>query len=186
MEAASEINAFIERWRSSGGSERANFQRFAIELTQVLGVEQPAVATSDDQNDHYRFERPVDFGPTSTRSHGFIDLYRKGCFVLEAKQGTEGKPKQDPNQLSMLMDDAPKQTRVGHGVRGTRRWDDTMLKARNQADRYARAVAREDGWPPFLLVVDVGHVIEVYADFSGQGEPPPLKWSAPIVRKAED
>ena len=45
-----------------------------------------------------------------------------------------------------------------------------MLRARNQADGYARAVAREDGWPPFLMVVDVGHVIEVYADFSGQGQ----------------
>lgn len=45
-----------------------------------------------------------------------------------------------------------------------------MLRARNQADGYARAVAREDGWPPFLLIVDVGHVIEVYADFSGQGQ----------------
>jgi len=45
-----------------------------------------------------------------------------------------------------------------------------MLRARNQADSYARAVSRDDGWPPFLLVVDVGHVIEVYADFSGQGQ----------------
>jgi hypothetical protein len=26
------------------------------------------------------------------------------------------------------------------------------------------------GWPPFILVCDVGHVIEVYADFSGQGK----------------
>ena len=45
-----------------------------------------------------------------------------------------------------------------------------MMKARNQADNYARAVAKEDGWPPFLMVVDVGHVIELYADFSGQGQ----------------
>ena len=45
-----------------------------------------------------------------------------------------------------------------------------MLRARNQADGYARAVARTDGWPPFLIIVDVGHVIEVYADFSGQGQ----------------
>ena len=45
-----------------------------------------------------------------------------------------------------------------------------MFKARNQADEYARAVAKEDGWPPFLLVVDVGHVIELYADFSRQGQ----------------
>ncbi len=33
-----------------------------------------------------------------------------------------------------------------------------------------RAVSREDGWPPFLPIVGVGHVIEVYADFSGQGQ----------------
>ncbi len=45
-----------------------------------------------------------------------------------------------------------------------------MVLARGQADRYARAVAKTDGWPPFLLIVDVGHVIEVYADFSGQGQ----------------
>lgn len=45
-----------------------------------------------------------------------------------------------------------------------------MLKARNQADNHARAVAREDGWPPFLMIVDVGHVIELYADFSKQGQ----------------
>ena len=45
-----------------------------------------------------------------------------------------------------------------------------MLRARNQADGYARAVAKEDGWPPLLLIVDVGHVIEIYADFSRQGQ----------------
>jgi hypothetical protein len=28
----------------------------------------------------------------------------------------------------------------------------------------------EHGWPPFILVCDVGHVIETYADFSGQGK----------------
>jgi hypothetical protein len=27
----------------------------------------------------------------------------------------------------------------------------------------------EHGWPPFLLVVDVGYCIEVYADFTGTG-----------------
>ena len=87
------VQEFVERWKDSGGSERANFQRFAVELTQLLGVEEPKLATSDDQNDDYRFERPVDFGPTSMRSHGFIDLYRKGCFILEAKQrgGRQGR-----------------------------------------------------------------------------------------------
>lgn len=164
-----DIEQFIERWRASGGSERANFQRFADDLTKLLGVEQPKVASSDDQNDDYRFERPVKFGPTARQNKGFIDLYKRGSFVMEGKQGADTSTT-DPNQTSLALDPQPTTVRTGHGVRGTRKWDDFMLKARGQADRYARAIAREDGWPPFLLVVDVGHVIEVYADFSGQGQ----------------
>ena len=45
-----------------------------------------------------------------------------------------------------------------------------MRAAKKQAEDYARALPKEHGWPPFILVVDVGHVIEVYADFSGQGK----------------
>jgi hypothetical protein len=159
---------FISRWKESGGSERANFQQFAIELTQLLGVPAPKPATADAQNDDYRFERPVTFIHTGTQSRGFIDLYRRGTFIMEAKQGT-GRTAPPDAQLA-LMPDLPAKLRQGHGQRGTRRWDDTMLRARNQADGYARAVARADGWPPFLVIVDVGHVIEIYADFSGQGQ----------------
>ena len=161
------IDDFIARWSASGGSERANFQQFAIELTQLLDVPAPKPATADAQNDDYRFERPVTFIHTGTQSRGFIDLYRRGSFVMEAKQGTGAAP--DESQLD-LLGGTPAVQRQGHGRRGSRQWDDTMLRARNQADGYARAVARQDGWPPFLLIVDVGHVIEVYADFSGQGQ----------------
>ncbi len=160
------IDDFIRRWKASGGSERANFQQFAIELTQLLGVDAPKPATADAQSDDYRFERPVTFIHTGTQSRGFVDLYRRGSFIMEAKQGVHRTTTDD--QLSLLTD-IPKQ-RQGHGQRGSARWDDTMLRARNQADGYARAVARTDGWPPFLIIVDVGHVIEVYADFSGQGQ----------------
>ena len=45
-----------------------------------------------------------------------------------------------------------------------------MLNARRQAEGYARALPVSHGWPPFILVCDVGHVLEVYADFSGQGK----------------
>lgn len=163
------IDDFIERWANSGGSERANFQQFLIELTSVLEVPAPKPATADTQNDDYRFERPVTFIHTGTQSRGFIDLYRRSSFIMEAKQGRGQAASDDPNQLTMLQTPAGPQ-RQGHGLRGTRRWDDTMLRARNQADGYARAVAREDGWPPFLMIVDVGHVIELYADFSEQGQ----------------
>ena len=158
---------FIQRWKASSGSERANFQQFAIELTQLLGVPAPKPATADAQNDDYRFERPVTFIHTATQSRGYIDLYRRGAFVMEAKQGVAAKAALE-HQLALPGIKAHE--RQGHGPRGSRRWDEVMFRARNQADGYARAISREDGWPPFLLVVDVGHVIEVYADFSGQGQ----------------
>ena len=164
-----DVEEFISRWQPSGGSERANFQQFAIELTQLLGVDAPKPATADSQNDDYRYERPVTFIHTGTQSRGFIDLYRRNCFVMEAKQGTGKGREPAPDQLTLIGDE-PAKLRAGHGVRGSAKWDDTMLRARNQADGYARAVARSDGWPPFLLIVDVGHVIEVYSDFSGQGQ----------------
>ncbi len=44
-----------------------------------------------------------------------------------------------------------------------------MRNAREQAEQYARALPDDHVWPPFILVCDVGHAIEVFADFSGQG-----------------
>jgi len=45
-----------------------------------------------------------------------------------------------------------------------------MLNAKRHAEEYARALPTSHGWPPFVLVADVGHCVEVYADFSGQGK----------------
>jgi hypothetical protein len=42
-----------------------------------------------------------------------------------------------------------------------------MLRARGQAEQYAKALPE---WPPFLIVIDVGHSIETYADFTGTGK----------------
>ena len=44
-----------------------------------------------------------------------------------------------------------------------------MLRARGQAENYARALPAEEGRPPFLIVVDVGNGIELYADFTRTG-----------------
>ena len=121
---------FITRWQGSGGSERANFQQFAIELTQLLGVPAPKPATADAQNDDYRFERPVTFIHTGVQSRGFVDLYRRGAFIMEAKQGTGQSAQAEPDAQLALLADLPAKQRQGHGVRGSRRWDDTMLRAR--------------------------------------------------------
>ncbi len=163
-----QIEDFIARWKRSGGSERANFQTFANELCEVLSLPKPAPASEATRANSYCFEHPVTFIHKGTQSRGFIDLYRAGHFVMEAKQGTGGTPAQETQ--AALIPDLPSATRQGHGKRGTAKWDDTMLRARAQADDYARAVSRSDGWPPFLVIVDVGHVIELYADFSGQGQ----------------
>jgi len=166
--AEAAIEEFITRWKGSGGNEMANFQAFATELVALLGLETIKVADAEGQNNDYRFERPVTFTHTGRKSRGRIDLYRKGCFILEAKQGRHWNT-EPKDQLALLSDEqAPKQK--GHGKRGSAKFDDTLLRARNQADGYARAVSKEDGWPPFLMIVDVGHVIELYADFSKQGQ----------------
>ena len=44
-----------------------------------------------------------------------------------------------------------------------------MVKARHQADRYARALPATEGRPPFLMIVDVGHCIELYSEFTRSG-----------------
>jgi SAM-dependent methyltransferase len=45
-----------------------------------------------------------------------------------------------------------------------------MLNARRQAEDYAKALPATHGWPPFLIICDVGHCFELYADFTGQGK----------------
>ena len=120
----------------------------------------------------YVFERRVDYkfddGTTARRR---IDLYKRDCFVLEAKQSAKRvkAKKAEPCQPDLIPEDAT-QVKAGTATRGTGRWDKVMRAAKRQAEDYARALPKEHGWPPFILVVDVGHVIEVYADFSGQGK----------------
>ena len=45
-----------------------------------------------------------------------------------------------------------------------------MVQAKGQAERYAKALPVDHGWPPFLLVADISFCIEVYADFTGTGK----------------
>ena len=88
-QAANSLTDFIARWKESGAAERANFQPFLAELCDVPGVERPQPTQPDDEQNAYVFERAVTFqNPDGTTSPGRIDLYKRGCFVLEAKQGS--------------------------------------------------------------------------------------------------
>lgn len=162
------VAAFVTRWKASGGAERANYTSFLTELCGILGVEPPQPSANDPERDEYVFERAVTFHhPDGTTSTGRIDLYKRNAFVLEAKQGIEAEA---PALFDLVPPgkDGPK--RKSAAVRGTRRWSDLMLRARGQAEAYAKALPTAEGWPPFLIVCDVGHCFELFADFSGTGK----------------
>jgi hypothetical protein len=80
------IEQFIARWQGlQGGRERANYALFLIELAEALGVARPAPSGSERRD--YAFERTVTFrAPDGRTSTGFIDLYKKSCFVLEKRR----------------------------------------------------------------------------------------------------
>lgn len=81
------IDRFIARWQSAGGSERANYQLFITELCELLELPKPEPAQADARDNAYVFERRVSFAHgDGSSSNGFIDCYRRVCFILEAKQ----------------------------------------------------------------------------------------------------
>jgi hypothetical protein len=143
---AAAAEAFIDRWQGVAASELATAQSFVIELCALLTVEPPT------HEPHYQFERPITFahGDGST-SPGRVDCYKRGHFVWESKKLKTGIAAQTSGNLP------------------TKAFDDALLKARTQAENYARALPASEGRPPFVVVVDVGHVIELYAEFTRSG-----------------
>jgi hypothetical protein len=148
------VEQFIAHWKGASGGERSQSQSFLVGLCQILGLEAP-------KDGDYKFEYPVR-GDSGT---DFIDLYKRGCFVLEAKQSrAKGERKALIAQDDMFAADQRKA-----GARTGRAWDVLMLNARQQAENYARHLPASHEWPPFIVVCDVGHCFELYADFTGKG-----------------
>ena len=173
MAKAEQTDAFIPRWgKGEGGAERANYAMFLMELVDLLGLPRPDPAGASHENNDYVFERAVRFkNIDGDAGIGRIDLYRRGSFVLEAKQSRWKDQKKEvfipASHQALPGFDEPQVL----GRRSARRnWDVLMRNAREQAEQYARALPSAHGWPPFLIVCDVGHCIELFADFSGQGK----------------
>lgn len=163
-ESTPQLDSFLAKWTGQeGGQERADYH-FLTELCQVLAVPAPdPAAATTDQND-YVFERLVHF---RDGRNGRIDLYKRGSFVLEAKQSRQrGGTKEVAGQGDLLSP----ATALPRGRRSAERaWDVLMMNARRQAEDYALALPSTHDWPPFILVCDIGHAIKVFADFSGKG-----------------
>jgi len=164
------VDEFVARWQGrEGGQERANYVSFLTELIALLGLPKPDPADATHEHNDYVFERAVKKTAEDGASYGRIDLYKKNSFVLEAKQSRiKGGKKEVKGESDLFKAEAQDDARGRRGA--DRAWDVLMLNAKRQAEEYARALPTSHGWPPFILVCDVGHCIEVFADFTGQGK----------------
>jgi hypothetical protein len=93
-DTARRLRELAERWADAGAAERANYQLYLIELCEAIGVPRPRPASTGDRvadGSAYQFEFAV---KTTTRdgqiATNYIDLYKAGCFALEAKDSDEG------------------------------------------------------------------------------------------------
>jgi hypothetical protein len=167
------VEAFIGRWQGQeGGQERANYALFLTELCDLLDLAHPDPASAAHEDNDYVFERVVkEKARDGTVSSKRIDLYKRDCFVLEAKQSRLSGDKKlaDAPQLPRL---ALASETVPRGKRASanRSWDVLMLNARAQGENYVRLLPAAHEPPPFVLVCDVGHAIEVYANFRRDGK----------------
>jgi hypothetical protein len=114
------LKALTERWVGAKPAERANTHSFLQELCTALGVEPPRPAGSG-----YEFERAIKvFARDGTTATNFVDLYKQGHFVLEAKDEEAGRSS-----------------------------DVLLRKAFGQARTYA-AHDPSGSYPPYLLVLN--------------------------------
>jgi hypothetical protein len=163
------VDTFIARWQGrEGGQERANYALFLTELCSTLELTPPDPADAKHEANDYVFERVVKEaardGAVATRR---IDLYKRNSFVLEAKQSRQkGGEKEIPGQTDLFVTEV-----ASRGRRGAERaWDVLMMNARRQAEDYVRLLPAGHEPPPFVIVCDVGHCLELYANFRRDGK----------------
>jgi hypothetical protein len=141
---------------------------FLCELCDVLDLPRPDPAGHPGEND-YVFERAVKEsrrdGSTAPRR---IDLYKRDCFVLEAKQSRQikGGAKEITGQPDLFA--RQPETLGRRPVSAS--WDILMNNARVQGENYTRLLPQAHEPPPFLIVCDVGHCFEIYANFRRDGK----------------
>jgi hypothetical protein len=167
--ATTAVEAFIARWQGrEGGNERANYGMFLRELCAALDIQPPDPA-GDRQTNDYVFERVVnELGRDGGVSSRRIDLYKRDCFVLEAKQSRQkvGDDKHVHGQASLFDNETATRGRRS----GERGWDVLMFNARRQAEDYVRLLPHSHESPPFVIVCDVGHCFDLYANFRRDGK----------------
>jgi hypothetical protein len=103
---------------------------FLAELWEVLDVGRPEPTKPDEDENAYVLEKAVTFQPgDGTSITGRIDLYKRGCFVLEAKQGSDQNNQPQPELTTRTRLTRRRVT----AVRGTEGWNEAMMGARARA-----------------------------------------------------
>ncbi len=168
------LEQLLTKWLNrEGGAERANYQMFLSELAQALDL--PSPEPKGGKLGTYEFEAPVKSeAALGRKGTGRIDLYKRNCFILEAKQ-SQLKPGEAAPPDPVEPPPAVIYDLFGHAI-GTEtpakpapRYDRLMADARLQAERYALALPAEHRVPPFLIVADIGRAFELYFDWAGNG-----------------
>ncbi len=157
LRAVTAIDSFISRWAASGAAERANYQMFLAELCDLLGVPRPDPTSPDSEKNLYVFDRAITrIAPDGSSVTNYIDFYKSSHFVLETKQGV--------GEI-----DLPSATKSGHGRRGSAAFDKALERAYHQGRDYITHLPTGHTRPPFLIICDVGHSIDLYAEFTCTG-----------------
>ena len=157
LRAVTAIDSFISRWAASGAAERANYQMFLAELCDLLGVPRPDPTSPDSEKNLYVFDRAITrIAPDGSSVTNYIDFYKSSHFVLETKQGV--------GEI-----DLPSATKSGHGRRGSAAFDKALERAYHQGRDYITHLPTGHSRPPFLIICDVGHSIDLYAEFTCTG-----------------
>ena len=163
------VAAFVARWRTSGGGELANSQTYLGELCDLLGVPRPKPLQAEEAKNQYVFEMAVRDPYLNTNGPPLrIDLYKQDAFLLEAKQGV-GTQEPDFGLFGHLL--APTgPVKKGIGIRDSAKWHEKMAAARSQAQRYVTILPAGHRPPPFVIVADIGHCIELWSNFARDGK----------------
>lgn len=163
------VDQYILAWERSGGMESAS-RHHVHDLLTLLGVPTPDSPRPDLYENVYAYEMTHHIiNNDGTVTTGMSDLCYEGHVLIEMKQGHNPEQRRDSSGGPF---------RRGHAARGTPQWDTVMVQAREQAFRYALSM-QESSRPPFVIVWDLGYVLEIFSDLNNTGVytayPSPMK-----------
>lgn len=158
------IEDFITKWSGlAGGAEKANFGPFVYDLVRALDLPEPEPAEGGKLG-RYQFEGPIPNASfRNPQNKGSADLYKRGCFIMEAKQSY--MPPKEQRLPELFGDDASIIPLTPAGAR----YDKYMTTARAQVENYAKNLPASEPVAPFLIVCDIGRAFEIYYDSAGNG-----------------